>query len=145
MLMVDEEKQELVFELALGEKGKDVSGASGSRSARASRAGWPRPASPRSSTTRHARPALRAASSTPRPSSRRARSCAPRSSRAGARSACVRDHQQARAARFTQADLELLLTLVEPCAIAIENAILFQRTEQLTITDDLTSSSTRAT
>jgi diguanylate cyclase (GGDEF)-like protein len=27
---------------------------------------------------------------------------------------------------------------VEPCAIAIENAILFQRTEQLTITDDLT-------
>ena len=31
-----------------------------------------------------------------------------------------------------------MLTLVEPCAIAIENAILFQRTEQLTITDDLT-------
>ena len=27
---------------------------------------------------------------------------------------------------------------MEPCAIAIENAILFQRTEQLTITDDLT-------
>ena len=41
-------------------------------------------------------------------------------------------------AKFTQADLEVLLTLVEPCAIAIENAILFQRTEQLTITDDLT-------
>ncbi len=40
--------------------------------------------------------------------------------------------------RFTQGDLEILLTLVEPCAIAIENAILFQRTEQLTITDDLT-------
>jgi diguanylate cyclase (GGDEF)-like protein len=40
--------------------------------------------------------------------------------------------------RFTQADLEILLTLVEPCAIAIENAILFQKTEQLTITDDLT-------
>ena len=40
--------------------------------------------------------------------------------------------------RFTQRDLEILLTLVEPCAIAIENAILFQRTEQLTITDDLT-------
>ena len=32
----------------------------------------------------------------------------------------------------------MLLTLVEPCAIAIENAILFQRAEQLTITDDLT-------
>ena len=40
--------------------------------------------------------------------------------------------------KFTQSDLEILLTLVEPCAIAIENAILFQRTEQLTITDDLT-------
>ena len=40
--------------------------------------------------------------------------------------------------RFTQTDLDILLTLVEPCAIAIENAILFQRTEQLTITDDLT-------
>jgi diguanylate cyclase (GGDEF)-like protein len=40
--------------------------------------------------------------------------------------------------RFTQTDLEVLLTLVEPCAIAIENAVLFQRTEQLTITDDLT-------
>ena len=32
----------------------------------------------------------------------------------------------------------MLLTLVEPCAIAIENAILFQKAEQLTITDDLT-------
>ena len=40
--------------------------------------------------------------------------------------------------RFTQERPRDLLTLVEPCAIAIENAILFQRTEQLTITDDLT-------
>jgi diguanylate cyclase (GGDEF)-like protein len=40
--------------------------------------------------------------------------------------------------KFTRADLSLLLTLVEPCAIAIENAILFQKAEQLTITDDLT-------
>jgi len=40
--------------------------------------------------------------------------------------------------RFTKADLEMLLTLVEPCAIAIENAMLFQKAEQLTITDDLT-------
>ncbi len=40
--------------------------------------------------------------------------------------------------RFTRADLDLMLTLVEPCAIALENAILFQKTEQLTITDDLT-------
>jgi diguanylate cyclase (GGDEF)-like protein len=43
-----------------------------------------------------------------------------------------------RGGRFTQTDLEMLMTMVEPCAIAIENAILFQRTEQLTITDDLT-------
>ena len=34
--------------------------------------------------------------------------------------------------------VQAMLTLVEPCAIALENAILFQRTEQLTITDDLT-------
>src|SRR5258706_13971593 len=40
--------------------------------------------------------------------------------------------------KFTQSDLDILLTLVEPCAIAIDNRILFQRTEQLTITDDLT-------
>ncbi len=40
--------------------------------------------------------------------------------------------------RFSRQDLALVLTLVEPCAIAIENAMLFQRTEQLTITDDLT-------
>jgi diguanylate cyclase (GGDEF)-like protein len=40
--------------------------------------------------------------------------------------------------KFTQEDLDALLTLVEPCAIAIENAMLFQRAEQLTITDDLT-------
>jgi diguanylate cyclase (GGDEF)-like protein len=40
--------------------------------------------------------------------------------------------------RFTRADLQLLMTLVEPCAIAIENALLFQRAEQLTVTDDLT-------
>src|SRR4029434_9611548 len=39
---------------------------------------------------------------------------------------------------FTRGDLQMLLTLVEPCAIAIENAILFQKAEQLTITDDLT-------
>jgi diguanylate cyclase (GGDEF)-like protein len=40
--------------------------------------------------------------------------------------------------RFTRADLQLLMTLVEPCAIAIENALLFQRAEELTVTDDLT-------
>ena len=38
-----------------------------------------------------------------------------------------------RGGNFTRQDLEQVLTLVEPCAIAIENAILFQRTEQLAI------------
>jgi diguanylate cyclase (GGDEF)-like protein len=39
---------------------------------------------------------------------------------------------------FTRRDLDLLMTLVEPCAIAIENALLFKKAEELTITDDLT-------
>ncbi len=39
---------------------------------------------------------------------------------------------------FTRRDLDLMMTLVEPCAIAIENALLFKKAEQLTITDDLT-------
>jgi hypothetical protein len=47
MLMVDEERQELTFELALGEKGKDLS-AFRVKIGRASRAGWPRRANPRS-------------------------------------------------------------------------------------------------
>jgi diguanylate cyclase (GGDEF)-like protein len=40
--------------------------------------------------------------------------------------------------RFTKRDLKLLLTLVEPAAIALENALLFQRAERLAVTDDLT-------
>ncbi len=39
---------------------------------------------------------------------------------------------------FTDTDLELLLTLVEPAAIALQNAILYQRAKELSITDDLT-------
>ena len=40
--------------------------------------------------------------------------------------------------RFSKRDLNLLLTLVEPAAIALENALLFQKTQNLTVTDDLT-------
>ena len=40
--------------------------------------------------------------------------------------------------RFTKKDMSLLMTLVEPAAIALENAILFQKTERLAVTDDLT-------
>ncbi len=39
---------------------------------------------------------------------------------------------------FTQQDLELVQTLVNPAAVAIENAYLFQKTQRLTIQDDLT-------
>lgn len=39
---------------------------------------------------------------------------------------------------FTETDLEILLTLVEPAAIALENAVLYQRAKELSITDDLT-------
>lgn len=39
---------------------------------------------------------------------------------------------------FTREDLAMLMTLVEPGAIAIENAILYQKSAELTVTDDLT-------
>jgi len=43
-----------------------------------------------------------------------------------------------RRGRFGDDDLEMLTTLVEPGAIALENAILYQRSTELTVTDDLT-------
>ncbi len=39
---------------------------------------------------------------------------------------------------FSSEDLRMMMTLVEPGAVAIENAILYQRSEELTVTDDLT-------
>lgn len=39
---------------------------------------------------------------------------------------------------FSEADLDLIQVLVNPAAVAIENAYLFQKTQQLTIQDDLT-------
>jgi diguanylate cyclase (GGDEF)-like protein len=135
MLMVDEEKQELTFELALGEKGKDVS------SFRVKMgegiAGWvAQTGKPTivNDTSRDPRFARRFDSQTQFQT--RSILCAPLISRG--RTIGVVQVINRRGGKFTQADLEVLLTLVEPCAIAIENAILFQRTEQLTITDDLT-------
>lgn len=135
MLMVDEEKQELTFELALGEKGKDLS---------AFRvkigegiAGWvAQTGKPTivNDVARDPRFARRFDSETQFKT--RSMLCAPLISRG--RTIGVVQVINRLGGQFTKADLEMLLTLVDPCAIAIENAILFQRTEQLTITDDLT-------
>jgi diguanylate cyclase (GGDEF)-like protein len=136
MLMVDEARQELTFELALGEKAKDVSGFRVKIGEGV--AGW---------VAQTGKPTIvNDTSKDPRFTGRfdnetnfetRSILCAPLISR-GRTIGVVEIINRLGTLRFTQADLEILLTLVEPCAIAIENAILFQRTEQLTITDDLT-------
>ncbi len=135
LLMVDEDKQELVFEAALGAKGRDVS--SFRLKIGEGVAGW---------VAQTGKPAIvndveRDPRFTGRVDSRtqfatRSILCAPLVSRG--RTIGVLEILNKLGGRFTRADLALVLTLVEPCAIAIENAILFQRTEQLTITDDLT-------
>jgi diguanylate cyclase (GGDEF)-like protein len=135
ILMLDEEKQELTFELALGEKGKDVSvfrvkvgeGIAGWVAER----GEPTIVN---DTARDPRFARRFDSKTHFHT--RSVLCAPLISRG--RTIGVVQVINRIGGKFNRSDLDLLLTLVEPCAIAIENAILFQRTEQLTITDDLT-------
>lgn len=135
LLMVDEEKQELVFEATLGAKGRDVT---------AFRlkigegiAGWVA----QSGTPAIVNDAARDPRFAPRVDARtqfetRSILCAPLVSRG--RTIGVLEIINKLGGRFSRHDLALVLTLVEPCAIAIENAILFQRTEQLTITDDLT-------
>jgi diguanylate cyclase (GGDEF)-like protein len=135
MLMVDEERRELAFELALGEKAKDVS--SFRVKIGEGIAGW---------VAETGKPTIvNDVSRDPRFSGKfdsktrfRTRSvlCAPLISRG--RTIGVVEIINRQGGRFTRTDLSMLLTLVEPCAIAIENAILFQKTEQLTITDDLT-------
>ena len=63
--------------------------------------------------------------------------CAPLISR-GRTVGVVEIMNRSRGSRFTKKDLSLLMTLVEPAAIAIENAFLFQKTQHLAVTDDLT-------
>jgi diguanylate cyclase (GGDEF)-like protein len=135
MLLVDEQSQELTFELALGDKGKDVS--SYRVKIGEGVAGW---------VAQTGQPAIvNDVAHDPRFTRKfdektqfdtRSILCAPLISRG--RTIGVVEIINRVGGRFTHADLDLLLSLVEPCAIAIENAILFQRTEQLTITDDLT-------
>ena len=135
LLMVDEEKQELVFEAALGAKGREVAALRPKIGEGV--AGW---------VAETGKPAIvndvkrdpRFAPHVDAKTSFETRSilCAPLVSRG--RTIGVLEILNKRGGSFRKTDLELVLTLVEPCAIAIENAILFQRTEQLTITDDLT-------
>jgi diguanylate cyclase (GGDEF)-like protein len=135
LLMVDEEKQELVFEAALGAKGRDVT--SFRLKMGEGVAGWVAQTGKPAIVNDAARdPRFTARVDTRTQFETRSILCAPLVSRG--RTIGVLEIINKRGGRFTRHDLSLLLTLVEPCAIAIENAILFQRTEQLTITDDLT-------
>jgi diguanylate cyclase (GGDEF)-like protein len=135
MLMVDEEKQELAFELALGAKGKEVSAFRLKMGEGI--AGWvAQTGKPTIVNDTRKDPRFAPRFDTKTQFNTRSILCAPLSSRG--RTIGVVEIINKLGGRFTQSDLEVLLTLVEPCAIAIENAILFQRAEQLTITDDLT-------
>ena len=135
MLMVDEEKQELAFELALGAKGKDVS--SYRVKIGEGVAGWVAQTGKPAIVNDAARDSrFTRKFDTKTQFETRSILCAPLISRG--RTIGVVEIINRVGGRFTQTDLDILLTLVEPCAIAIENAMLFQRTEQLTITDDLT-------
>jgi diguanylate cyclase (GGDEF)-like protein len=135
LMMVDEENQELVFEAALGAKARDVSALR--LKIGEGVAGWVA----QSGKAAIVNDAARDPRFSPRVDTRtqfetRSILCAPLVSRG--RTIGVLEIINKQGGPFTRADLQLVLTLVEPCAIAIENAILFQRTEQLTITDDLT-------
>jgi len=135
MLMVDEEKKELAFELALGEKGKDVS--SFRLKIGEGIAGWvAQTGQPTIVNDTSKDPRFAGKFDTKTQFRTHSILAAPLISRG--RTIGVVEIINKLQGKFTPADLDILLTLVEPCAIAIENAILFQRTEQLTITDDLT-------
>ncbi len=136
ILLADEQRQELTFELALGVKGKDLSSARvqvrrgcGRLGGADGQAGHRERCAQRSAIHGQVRRASTQFET-------RSILCAPLVSRG--RTIGVVEVINRVGGPFTRADLDLLLTLMEPCAIAIENAILFQRTEQLTITDDLT-------
>ncbi|MGH9461155.1 MAG: sensor domain-containing diguanylate cyclase [Vicinamibacteria bacterium] len=136
ILLVDEKKRELTFELALGEKGEDFSDIR--LKIGEGIAGW---------VAETGEPAIvNDAMNDPRFQRRydkqthfqtRSILCAPLVSR-GSTIGVVEIMNRASGSRFTRQDLNLLMTLVEPAAIALENAFLFQKTEKLAITDDLT-------
>jgi diguanylate cyclase (GGDEF)-like protein len=136
ILLVDEERKELTFEMALGEKGEDF-GDSRLKIGEGI-AGW---------VAKTGKPVIvndvardhRFQKRFDEQTRFETRSvlCAPLVSR-GSIIGVVEIINRGEGSKFTRRDLKLLLTLVEPAAIALENAILFQRAEKLAVTDDLT-------
>jgi diguanylate cyclase (GGDEF)-like protein len=136
ILLVDEETGELAFEMALGEKSSDLNDTRIKLGEGV--AGW---------VAQTGEPAIvndvrrdhRFQAKFDELTRFRTRSilCAPLMSR-GRTIGVVEIMNRAAGSRFTKRDMNLLLTLVEPAAIALENAFLFQKTEQLAVTDDLT-------
>jgi diguanylate cyclase (GGDEF)-like protein len=136
ILLVDEESGELAFEMALGEKSSDLNDTRIKLGEGV--AGW---------VAQTGEPAIvndvrrdhRFQAKFDELTRFRTRSilCAPLISR-GRTLGVVEIMNRAAGTRFTKRDMNLLLTLVEPAAIALENAFLFQKTEQLAVTDDLT-------
>ena len=136
ILLVDEESGELAFEMALGEKSSDLNDTRIKLGEGV--AGW---------VAQTGEPAIvndvrrdrRFQAKFDELTRFRTRSilCAPLISR-GRTLGVVEIMNRTARTRFTKKDMNLLLTLVEPAAIALENAFLFQKTEQLAVTDDLT-------
>ena len=136
ILLVDEETGDLTFELALGEKGADL--ATTRIKMGEGVAGW---------VAQTGEPAIVNDVRRDRRFQHRfdeltrfqTRSilCAPLTSR-GRTIGVVEIMNRAQGGRFSRKDMNLLLTMVEPAAIALENAILFQKTQRLAVTDDLT-------
>ena len=136
ILLVDEETGDLTFEMALGEKGADLmttrikmgEGVAGW----VAQTGEPTIVNDveRDRRFQHRFDMLTRFQT-------RAILCAPLTSR-GRTIGVVEILNRAQSGRFTRKDMNLLLTMVEPAAIALENAILFQKTQRLAVTDDLT-------
>ncbi|MGH9334709.1 MAG: diguanylate cyclase, partial [Vicinamibacteria bacterium] len=136
ILLVDEETGELAFEMALGEKSSDLSDTRIKLGEGV--AGWVAQTG-EPAVVNDVRRDRRFQGRFDQLTRFRTRSilCAPLISR-GRIIGVVEIMNRSAGTRFTKKDMNLLLTLVEPAAIALENAFLFQKTEQLAVTDDLT-------
>ena len=135
ILLVDEERKELSFEMALGEKGQqfcDIRLKLGEGIA-----GWvAKNGKPTIVNDVHRDPRFQKRFDDLTNFIPRSILWAPCVSRG--RTIGVVEIVNREAGGFTRRDLKLLLTLVEPAAIALENAFLFQKSQRLAITDDLT-------